>query len=393
MFAYYRYKEFIVSKTRNIVRRVLLVLRIFSKVTVLLFIIASAEVCADDANGTHIRLFEFSSEFYMPMGNGRIDGLMAYDGSRHRIAIYWIEPSLYRDPTYFLVFSDFIFTEEKVHYWIHGTDQPATFDLSDINRDFLLPRDVLPESVARSALAISTLARSEPQNENVSLEVGTFFRQSRGRADYSYELPSEECNDLLSDSNVTDVQILNALPFGRKYSKETQSDGSMVWCAQRVLSGPHVARVTVKPITYIETGDPVRDFDPDTLGHWMRIPESYRTLWSFDRVYLKLKDQSDKSVSSRELHDKIEIYLAKNKVPFRLDLAFNQLWFKTSLLTSDTNRILHSAHDVVTAICRDGSISPYRSLLELARIDVQIRERYPQQSDRFIRSLIGLMVQ
>ena len=96
------------------------------RVTVLLFIIgAVAGVRADDVTGTHINLFKFTSEFYMPMGNGRIDGLMASDSSRQRIAIYWIEPTVYHDHSYFISYSDFIFTRQSVHFWTHGASHPV----------------------------------------------------------------------------------------------------------------------------------------------------------------------------------------------------------------------------------------------------------------------------
>jgi hypothetical protein len=109
-------------------------------------------------------------------------------------------------------------------------------------------------------------------------------------------------------------------------------------------------------------------------------------------VYSKLKDETDNASPSRELHGKIETYLAMNTVPDRIDLAFNQLLFKTSLLTGDMDRVSRSAYAFVAAICGDASVNNYQALLELARIDVQIRERYPQQADNLICPLIGLMV-
>jgi len=372
----------------------LLFLKVLSKVTVLLFVIvACGAVRADDADGIGLRLFHFTSQFYMPMGQGHFDGLMASDGSRYRIAIYWIEPAVYRDHTFFLGYSDFIFSGKQVHYWIYGMSQPGTFNPSDKESDPLLPRDVSPESVARSALAIVSRIRSDPEETDTPLQVGMFFRQSRGLADYSYEAPSSEpSNDEASESPASDVEILNALPYGRKYSKETRSDGTLVWRAQRVLDGPHVATVTIKPVSHIQADNAESTFDPNTLGHWTLIPEPYRAYWSFDQAYSKLKDEPDNAVSNRKLHGEIETYLAKNKVPDRIDLAFNQLLFKTALLSGDIDCVWRSAHAVVAALCRDGSVKSYQGLLELARIDVQIRERYPQQADHLICPLIGSMV-
>ena len=394
MFAAHRYQELRTTMTRGIPPRPLVILTAWSKVTVLLFIVAAAAaVRADDVSGTDIRLFEFTSEFYMPMGNGRFDGLMACDGSRHRIAIYWIEPAVFHDNTFFLGYSDFIFRGDVVHYWIYGVSQPGTFDLSDNESDPLLPRDVSVESVARSALAIAKRIRSEGRNEDTPLEVGKFFRQSRNQADYSYEVPSElTSSERPAGSRASDVQILNALPFGRKYSKQTQTDGGLIWRAQRVLDGPHVARVTVKPISGIGANDTGSVFDPDTLGRWTLIPEPYRAYWSFDRAYSKLKDSSDGGALSREIYDKIESYLDNNKVPANVCLALNQLQFKTALMTGDTHRVSRSAQAVVSTLCDDASASSYQRLLELARIDVRVREQYPDKADDLVRPLVGQMV-
>jgi len=329
----------------------------------------------------------------MPMGNGRIDGLMASDDSRQRIAIYWIEPAVYHDSTFFLGYSDFIFEEDVVHYWIHGSTHPGTFHLSGKESVPLLPRDVSVESVARSALAIANRIRSQPEQANIQMEVGKFFRQSREQADYSYEVPSEHTSsNLASDSNTSDVEILNTLPYGRKYLKETQGDGTIVWRAQRIMDGPHVARVTVKPVSGTEIEDSGSMFDPDTLGQWTLVPEPYRAYWLFDRSYSQLKDAPDNTIESRDLHNSIESYLNKNKVPARLDLAFNQLLFKTALLTGDNKRVSQSAHDVVAVLCRDSSMNSYQNLLELARIDDQIREKYPEQADELVCPLVAQMV-
>jgi len=394
MFEECEYRMLRANKTRGILPRLFLIMTAWSKVTVLLFIIvAPGVVRAGNASAVDLRIFEFNSEFYLPMGRGRLDGLMASDGSRHRIAIYWIEPAVFRDHTFFLGYSDFIFSGDVVHFWIYGTTQPGTFHLSDKESNPLLPRDVSVESVARSVLAIANRIRSEPEQADMPLEVGKFFRQSQDQADYLYEVPSEQTSsDLASDSRASDVQILNALPYGRKYSKETQNDGTIVWHAKRVMDGPHIACVTVKSVPCTEHDCNRSMFDPDTLGQWALVPEPYRTYWSLDRAYSELKDETDKTVAIRKLYDRIESYIDKNEVPERIDIAFNQLLFKIALLTGDKQRVSRSAHAIVAALLRDASISVYQGLLELARIDNQIREKYPEQVDDLVVPLAGLMV-
>jgi len=393
MFETYQYLRLIAFRMSNAIRRVLLVPMISCKVAVLFFIIASSSFAhANDVNRNNMRLFEFSSEFYMPMGNGRIDGLMASDGSRQRITIYWIEPAVYHDSSYFLGFSDFIFEKDVVHYWIHGASTLGTFDFSDKKNVPLLPRDVSPESVACSALAIVGRIKSESDQFDTPLEVGNFFRQSRDQTEYIYEVPSKQIiSGESSISSVSDEKILNTLPYGRKYSKETQSDGTIVWCAQRVLDGPNVARVTIKPVSRIQIDDDGTMFDPNTLGRWTLVPEPYRVYWSFDQAYSELKDSPD-NIVGREFYEKIESYIDKNEIPSRIDLSFNQLLFKTALLTGDKQSFSRSAHAVVAALCRDSSTNDYQNLFELARIDDQIREQYPEQADEIVCPLVGLMI-
>jgi hypothetical protein len=101
MFGKYWYRMFIASK--SIHQKLRLILTGCGRVTVLLILLASpGPMRAANVDGIGVRLFEFTSEFYMPMGRGRFDGLMACDGSHYRIAIYRVEPAVYHDNTFFL---------------------------------------------------------------------------------------------------------------------------------------------------------------------------------------------------------------------------------------------------------------------------------------------------
>jgi hypothetical protein len=133
-------------------------------------------------------------------------------------------------------------------------------------------------------------------------------------------------------------------------------------------------------------------FDPDTLGQWTLVQEPYRDYWSFDRLYLQLMDTSDNVVRARELYDKIESYLDKNETPDRISLVLDQLWFKTAILTGDLDLVSRSAQAVVSTLCNDTSSNNYQRMLELARIDVQVRGLYPDKADDIMRPLVAEMV-
>ena len=379
----------------SICPRLLPMLMVAGKVTVLLMMMAGPDALrAQDANGGDLHVFEFTSEFNLPMGRGRLDGLMATDGSQHRIAIYWIEPALFRDNASFLRYSDFILAREAAYYWIYGGTQPGICRLSGNERDPLLPRQDSVESVVRSALAILSRIQDQINDAGIPLEVSRFFRESRGQTKHTYEASLDEPNgEDLPDATVSDVQILNALPYGREYSKEKRTDGSLVWGVRRALDGQPLISVTVKPVAGIEK-DRFHDvFDTNTLGQWTLIPDAYRAYWSFDRAYSELSTSADGRISSsRDLYDKVESYLNDNKMPDQVCRALDRLRFKTALMTGDTHRVSRSAQAAVEGICRDDSVGKYQGLLELARIAGQIGKQYPQQAEEMLRPLVGRMV-
>jgi len=388
------HQELIRCKTRSTLIDLWYILKDWFKVTVLfILVVCPGPMRADDVNGIGLRLFEFTSEFYLPMGRGIFEGLMACDDYQYRIAIYWMEPAVYHDKTFFMGYSDFIFKKNEVHYWINGVSEPGKLDLSGKENVPLLPRDVSVKSVGRSVLAIVNRIRTQPQNGDKELELGSFFQQSRDRLEYLYEVPSEKRdNDQISSSHTSDEEILNNLPFGRKYSKRMQSDGTLEWRAQRVLDGPHVARVTVKPIPNTEADELTRVFETESLGQWTLIPEPYRAYWSFEMEYSKLKDLTDNCASSRELYEKIESYLNNKEIPSNVCLFLNRLWFKTALLRGDSACLSKSAKSIVSRLCEDDTISDYDVLTELGRIANEIREKYPQEADEVVRALMVKMV-
>jgi hypothetical protein len=382
------------NMTQRVLPRLLPKLTDAGKVTILLFTITCCgAVHAKDDNGIDLNILEFTSEFYMPMGRGCLDGLMASDGSNHRIAIYWIEPVMLRENTSFLCYGDFIFAPEAVYYWIHGDLQLGTFHLSENPIDPLLPRRDSVESVVRSALAILSRIRCQHENPDISLEVARFFQQSRGQTEYAYKvLPDETDNNDISIGTASDVHILNTLPYGRQYTKEKRSDGSIAWSARRALNGQPVASLTIKPAKGVDKNLCLDVFDTQTLGKWKLIPDSYKAYWSFEREYSELNTSADESISSLELYDKVESYLDNNKMPDKVCRALNRLRFKIAMRTDDTSRLSQSAQVVVTRLCLDDSVSKYEWFLELAWIDEQIRKQYPKQTDEMLQPLVRQVV-
>lgn len=345
------------------------------------------------ANEPAVRAFEFTSEFYTPMAPGRLEGLIASDGSQARIAVYWIEPYLFRESEFFLRYADFIFNGEDIHYWIHGLSHAVTFHLTDDCHDPLLPGDASVESAVRSALVILRCIRSQNERVAPSLEVAKFFQESRARAEYRYE-PLRDEPDSKRPSNDRDakMQTLNSLPYGREYSKEKRGDGTVVWRVRKATNGQLVVSVTIRPVQSIEKNWWLNVFDTDTLGRWPLIPQAYRDYWSFDLAYAELNASPHVRFASREYHDRLELYLDDNEVPPQARRALDRLCFKTALMTDDVGRVRRSTQRAVAGLCAGDSTRKYQGLLELGSMAGQIDKQYGPSAEEWLRPLVGQIV-
>jgi hypothetical protein len=353
---------------------------------------ASGAALKDDTCGSHAHVREFAGQFYTVLGRVFLDGLMVSDGSRSRIAVYWVEPAPLRDNSSLLRYSDFLFVPEGTHVWIYGVPQAKSLFFSAEEHAPFLPRENSVESAVRSALAILTCVESQAK-DSTPLALARFFQNSRRRGGYTYEVlaDSADANEAAHDPGL-DARALNKLPYGRKYAKETKSDGTTVWRATRALNGAPVVAVTVRPMTSLRDCCCCRTFDPDTLGAWALIPSAYRAYWSFDRAFWEASASPDKRSSACELYDRTESYPDDINTPSRLCRAWDRLRVKTAMMTEDINRIMRSVQAAVAGFCHDESMPKVGGFLELAEISGQIEERYPAQAEQLLRPLVCQMV-
>jgi hypothetical protein len=364
------------------------------RVTVLLLLLGSHKTLyAEERNETSLRVFEFRCEFQMPITPGRYDGLMASDGDRQRIAIYWMEPAMFREAPSFLRCADLIFDRDVAHYWIHGISQPGAFHLSDGEKGPLLPAQKSAESVLRSALAIVGRIRSRRSETATPLEVATFFERGRGQADYEYVVSPNEAHGSQSfDSADSGTQILNALPYGREYSKETRDDGAIVWRAQKGANGPRVATVTIQRLHEFAPTTARGAFDVKTLGQWTLISEVYRDYWSSARALEAMRSSSDVCTSARDLYGKLDSYLDRNKAPAEVSRALERLRFHAALMTSDSNCVWQSAQAVVAGLCADETVPEAQCLVDLGSMSGRIQKQHPERMEEQLRLLVAQVV-
>lgn len=360
------------------------------RVTVLFFILASSRCLGVQRSAeSNFRAFEFRCEFQMPIAPGRVDGFMACDGRRQRIAIYWAEPPVFREAPYFLRCCDLIIDRDVVDYWIQGMAQPRTFHLSGVEESPALPAQDTAGSILRSALAIVSQVRGPRAEADPALELAKFLGSSRGRTEYKYEARPGELRALgPSSSNISVSQVLNAMPFGREYSKQVQADGSVTWRVQKASSGARVATVTIRRLRELGQDTSRGAFDEQTLGQWALIPEAYRAYWSFDRALAEAYVSSESHIPARSLYGELSSYLDQNKVPFEVAQALGRLRFQAALRAGDSNCVWRAAQALVTRLCADETSPRYQCLVDLGSMSAQIKKQYPDGMEERLGPLV-----
>jgi hypothetical protein len=233
-------------------------------VVVLLSTLGHNAARAADISRTTVSVFEFACDFRLPIGPGCLNGVMASDGHQYRIAIYWMEPTIFRESEAFLRYSDCIITPDRVHCWIYPRGVSVAPTSAHTGSTLVSADANALESIMQSVLALHRRVTVENRGEETNLPTQ---EGSRGLARYAYDVvPSvTEANDVSSNTTL-DAQILSAMSCGTEFSKEVHSSGTIIWRAHRPLSGRSVATVTVRRGTDLPHNDRMGVFDPNTLG-------------------------------------------------------------------------------------------------------------------------------
>lgn len=363
------------------------------RVTVLLLLMAAtAGPCAEQTLGDDLSVFRFTSESDTHMAPARLEGLMVSDGTRQRIAVYWMEPYVVRESSLFVCYADILFTPQAVHYWVSGEQEARTCSLTADPNGSLLPRNSSSESVVGSALRLLGHMRGATDLSSMSLEVGKFFQASYGRPAFEYKLSSDTADSAGRwPLNTADVQILNDLPFGREYAKERRSDRTTTWSIRRALTGQPLMALTVERVGDIDAESSAGMFDPATLGQWELIAEAYHVYWSFDRLSSELRESPDEN-AARKLYDEIGLYLDNNEMPAQVRRGIDRLRFKAALETGEVDCVWAAAQAAVAGLCADASVDPYQCLLELGSMSGRIDRQYPEKADERLRPLVAQTV-
>ncbi len=356
----------------------------------MLFVLAAATTAdtqkAPDRGTRNIGAFGVTCEAYLPIGCSRLYARMISDGIRRRAAIYWIEPTPLREGTHFLRYGDFLFSSDLVQYRIDGVGATQSFSPSGGAREVLLPNDGSASTVVHCALAIVARMRDSQGQTGPPLEVGQFFVGAQDRPDHSLDVLAGEGGS--PASGTSDVDLLNGLPYGRRYSKAVQKDGSVLWRAEGAMDGRPLLAVTIRPLADATEQARQQAFDPNSLGRWSLVPEAYHVYWSFSRRYESLGEPKDGRAEALALCDEMDAYLDMT-TPVEVRRALDRLRLKTALRTDDPSRIQRAALATLEGLCCDETASPYIVLLELAEIASDIEEQYPEQAETWLQPLVA----
>ncbi len=358
-------------------------------ITVLLFFVWAEIAHPKAIAGVQAGATSFTCAVRLPIGLGRLHGRMASDGLRHRVAMYWIEPTPLREGPHFLRYGDLLFSSDVVQYRIDGLCGTQSCSLSDGAPDILLPNNTSAATAVRCALTILSCRTTSQDHGSPALEVGRFFLDARGRTDHSLEVLSDEDEHRRPmGKSRSEVERLNALPYGRRYVKVARDDGSVLWRAERALDGRPLFEVIVAPLADSGSVDEREAFDPNSLGNWSLVPEPYHLFWSLSDRYETLDEGADSQTRALALCDEMNACLDMT-TPLEVRRALDRLRLKTALRTGDPSYVQRAAHAVVEGLRCDDTTSPYIVLLELAGIASEIEEQYPEQAETWLQPLVA----
>jgi hypothetical protein len=270
-------------------------------------------------------------------------GLLAIDGKCSRISFYWLDPPYENDIMDDLDFSDILFTPEGVFYWYYkGGDK--IYKLSPEKAGFgQLPVENNLNSVLGLTFNLVENNRTDFNNSKNILETTRFFQNSRDydHFDYSVEQNAKYVQGEVKFSNFEkyDYGIFNELPFGRKYSMKKEN-GNITWQIIKDAVSTDVLSMTIVPKDFNDTSSKAEMFNPDSLGKWSDVPESYRKYKPFKDRYLDIRRYPDFS-KAQNLYTDIDL-LIDTMPPNDLNLALQKLRFQTSLETGSYELIYKS---------------------------------------------------
>ena len=351
------------------------------------------------SSSAEIRAYDVSATRYSNTYHPRIyRGLLATDGKRHRIAFYWFDPVAECEQMDSMAFSDFLFSHDEVLYWHHkDAKQQHTlpFGLPHASEGGQLPKENTFDSIIQSILNLVMYNITDPAGNNGTMETARFFQKARthNSFDCTVEPPASESDDgaSISRPSTDNFRNPNQLPFGRKYCKQIDQKGNVIWLLSKTTISRDLVRVTIKPKSLSEMSGLTDIFDVNSLGLWSAIPGPYRQFWSLWHRSRKLRHEPNVWEAKR-LYTDIDSCL-QGSLPDEVNLALNKLLFKASLETGSSEAMSLSARQYFQAYKRLAQQPVDLILVELGHITKELRNRWLDEQTRdFILPMLRSLV-
>jgi hypothetical protein len=319
--------------------------------------------------------------------------VLASDGLRCRIALYWLDPAAEIEPTDALAFSDLIFDANQVWYWHHKDKRTHTSSLEPCSPDQAtqLPTGKRFETILGSILTLIVQNRACVASGEGTTEASQFFQGVRehGRLKHGAQWPPGDAtaDTLVSRWAKGDGAVLDLLPFGRTYSKQTDQEGNVVWRMSKAGVAMEKVRVTVRPMPFRNMPGSSEIGDPRTLGRWSAVPEAYRRYWSLRDRSISLRRKLNVREAQR-LYADIGSAL-HGALPDDVNSPLRELLFRTSAHTGSDDAMRSSASQYFSTYVHLAQEPVERIVIELGRIAQGLRAKWSEDQTRdFIRPLL-----
>ncbi len=382
-------------------RRRILVIPSVGTVWAIVLIVACAVRCspAVSLDGVPCRSYDVLLTRYSSTYHPRMyRAVLATDGTRQRIAFYWLDPAMECEQTDSLAFSDFLFYPDKVVYWHHNDPNgTCALPLGSRQADRLvpLPTDNALQSILQSVFSMVAHNRTAPAGHDSTPEAARFFQGGRERARFDYIVtpPTAEHspNPPVPERATDDGRVFNQLPFGRTYSKQADPDGNVVWRASKVSARQDLVRMIVRPRPLDDGPGWSHVFDPNTLGLWSAVPKRYRAYFSLKRRSVALR-RKPSVLEAQRLHADI-VSCLEGPLPDEVDLALHKLCFKASLETASGATMSSAARAYFDTYVRLAREPVNKIIVELGRITEGLRKKWSNDETRdFVLPLLRPLI-
>jgi hypothetical protein len=324
--------------------------------------------------------------------------VLAADQRRCRIAVYWLDPPEESEPTDALAFSDFLFDADHLWYWHHKEKlvHALSLETQSHGEAMQLPTGKGFEPMLASILRLVVDNRAPAASSQGTTEASRFFHGTREneRLKHTAKPPPADATPeaLLSRWAEGDGAVLDQLPFGRRYSKELDQEGNVVWRMSKAAVPMEKVSVTARPMPLCDTSGRSEIGDPSTLGRWSAVPEVYRRYWSLKDRGINLRRKPNVQ-EAQQLYADIRSAL-RGAVPDDVNAPLRELLFRASLQTESDDAMRSSARQYFSAYVRLAQEPVERIIIELGRIARELRARWPEDQTRdFVRPLLEAIVE